>query len=81
MLQYIDSVVSMGLLHNNLQKLKFIFIHVKWFYKREIEINKCEFCPAEFAVAQFSLENNVENIYHEVVDENTIRMEKRCNWN
>ncbi|XP_006610325.1 protein maelstrom 2-like [Apis dorsata] len=67
MLQYIDSVVSMGLLHNNLQKLKFIFIHVNWFYKREIGINKCEFCPAEFAVAQFSLENGVEKIYHEVL--------------
>ncbi|XP_026301766.1 protein maelstrom homolog isoform X3 [Apis mellifera] len=67
MLEYINSVISMGLLHNNLQKLKFIFIHVNWFYKKEIGINKCEFCPAEFAVAQFSLKNGIENIYHEVL--------------
>ncbi|XP_061942208.1 protein maelstrom 2-like isoform X3 [Apis cerana] len=67
MLEYINSVISMGLLHNNLQKLKFIFIHVNWFYKKEIGINKCEFCPAEFAVAQFSLKNGIEDIYHEVL--------------
>ncbi|OAD57991.1 Protein maelstrom like protein [Eufriesea mexicana] len=68
MLQYIDSVVSMGMQHNNLHKLKFIFIHVNWFYKREIGINKYEFCPAEFAVAEFNLQNGVKNIYHEVLN-------------
>lgn len=52
----------------DLHKLKFIFIHVNWFYKREIGINRYEFCPAEFAVAEFTLENGVKNIYHEVLN-------------
>lgn len=66
--QYIDSVVSMGMKHNNLEKLKFIFIHVNWFFQREVSINKYDFCPAEFAVAEFSLQNSIENIYHEVLN-------------
>lgn len=68
MLQYIDSVVDMGVKHNCLEKLKFILIHVNWFFKREIGINKYEFCPAEFAVAEFSLKNGIENIYHEILN-------------
>ncbi|XP_076236936.1 protein maelstrom homolog [Calliopsis andreniformis] len=68
MLQYIESVVSMGTQHNNLEKIKFIFIHVNWFYKREIGINKYDFCPAEFAIAEFSLENGIENMYHEIIN-------------
>ncbi|XP_034174666.2 protein maelstrom homolog isoform X1 [Osmia lignaria lignaria] len=68
MLQYIESIVSMGVKHNSLKKLKFILIHVNWFFRREIGINKYEFCPAEFAVAEFSLENGIENIYHEILN-------------
>lgn len=66
--QYIDSVIGMGKKHNCLDKLKFLVIHVNWFYRKEIEINKYEFCPAEFAVAEFSLKNGIENIYHEILN-------------
>ncbi|XP_076683940.1 protein maelstrom homolog isoform X1 [Andrena cerasifolii] len=68
MLQYIDSVIAIGTQHNNLEKIKFIFIHVNWFYKREMGINKYKFVPAELAVAEFSLENGVENVYHEIIN-------------
>ncbi|XP_043515035.1 protein maelstrom homolog [Frieseomelitta varia] len=67
MLRYIESVVSLGVLHNNLPKLKFIFIHTNWFCKKNIGINKYEFFPAEFAVAEFSIENGIEDIYHELL--------------
>lgn len=67
MLQYIESIVCMGVQHNNLQNLKFIFIHVNWFYRRDIGINKYDFCPAEFAVAEFSIQNGIQNIYHEIL--------------
>ncbi|KAK9299561.1 hypothetical protein QLX08_007466 [Tetragonisca angustula] len=67
MLRYIESVVSLGILHNNLAKLKFIFIHTNWFCKKSIGINKYEFFPAEFAVAEFSIENGIEDVYHELL--------------
>ncbi|XP_076645843.1 protein maelstrom homolog [Halictus rubicundus] len=67
MLEYIQSVITMGKKHNSLDKLKFIFIHVNWFYRRDVGINKYEFCPAEFAVAEFSLDAGIENVYHEIV--------------
>lgn len=70
MSQYIDSIISLGIQHKNLEKLKFIFIHVNWFYKREIGINKYDFCPAEFAVAEFSLGNGIENVYSEIINAN-----------
>ncbi|XP_031834006.1 protein maelstrom homolog [Nomia melanderi] len=68
MLQYIDSVISMGTQHNSLEKLKFILIHVNWFYRKEIGINKFDFGPAEFAVGEFSLGHGVENMYHEIIN-------------
>ncbi|XP_033329999.2 protein maelstrom 2 [Megalopta genalis] len=68
MLRYIQSVTSMGRKHNNLHKIKFMFIHVNWFYKREIGINKYEYCPAEFAVAEFSLDSGIEDVYHEIIN-------------
>lgn len=52
----------------DLEKIKFIFIHVNWFYKREVGINRYKFVPAELAVAEFSLENGVENVYHEIIN-------------
>ncbi|XP_043257358.1 protein maelstrom 1 [Colletes gigas] len=67
MFQYIDSLISIGTQHKNLDKLKFLFIHVNWFYKRDIGINKYDFCPAEFAVGSFSLKNGIEDIYHEII--------------
>lgn len=45
-----------------------MFVHSNWFFKRGIGINKYEFCPAEFAVAEFSLGGGVEKIYHEVLN-------------
>ncbi|XP_003703610.1 protein maelstrom homolog [Megachile rotundata] len=68
MLQYLSSVVDMGVKHKCLDKLKFIMIHVNWFYRREMGINKYEFCPAEFAVGEFSLKDGIENIYHEILN-------------
>lgn len=67
MIRYIESIVSLGVLHDNLPKLKFLFIHTNWFCKRNIGINKYEFFPAEFAVAEFSLENGIEDVYHELL--------------
>ncbi|KZC08796.1 Protein maelstrom like protein [Dufourea novaeangliae] len=67
MLQYIDSVISMGVQHNSLGKMKFMLVHANWFYRREVGINQYDFCPAEFAVAEFSLDRGIENVYHEVV--------------
>ncbi|CAL7941989.1 unnamed protein product [Xylocopa violacea] len=67
MQQYIKSVVLMGKKHNNLEKLKFIFVHVNWFFGRDVGINTYEFCPAEFALAEFSLKDGVTNIYHEIL--------------
>ncbi|CAD1477796.1 unnamed protein product, partial [Heterotrigona itama] len=67
MIRYIESVVSLGILHNNLPKLKFLFIHTNWFYRRDIGINKYDFYPAEFAIAEFSLENGIEDVYHELL--------------
>ncbi|CAK9813016.1 Protein maelstrom [Anthophora plagiata] len=66
--QYINSVVAMGMQHKNLSKLKFILIHVNWFFRRETGINQYEFFPAEFAVAEFSLEDGVQNVYHEILN-------------
>ena len=47
--------------------MKFIFIHTNWFCKKSIGINKYEFFPAEFAVAEFSIENGIEDVYHELL--------------
>ncbi|XP_017885625.1 protein maelstrom-like [Ceratina calcarata] len=68
MLQYVSSVVSMGLKHDNLETLKFLFIHVNWFYIKSIGMNKYEYGPAEFAVAEFSLKNGIQNVYHEILN-------------
>lgn len=99
MIKYIESVVSLGILHNSkysilnlmnfsclkyqsivqrltlsfiidLPKLKFLFIHANWFCKRDIGINQYEFFPAEFAIAEFSLENGIEDVYHELLKAN-----------
>lgn len=51
-----------------MEKLKFMFIHVNWFFTRVVGINKYDFCPAEFAVGEFNLENGIENIYHEIIN-------------
>ncbi|XP_003491812.2 protein maelstrom isoform X1 [Bombus impatiens] len=67
MLQYIESIVGVGVRHDNLKNLKFIFIHVNWFYRRDIGINKYDFCPAEFAIAEFSILNGIRNVYHEIL--------------
>ncbi|XP_076290115.1 protein maelstrom homolog [Lasioglossum baleicum] len=67
MLEYIQDVISIGKKHNSLEKLKFMFIHVNWFYKRDVGINRYDFCPAEFAVAEFSLDGGTENVYHEII--------------
>ncbi|XP_029054265.2 protein maelstrom homolog [Osmia bicornis bicornis] len=68
MLQYIESIITMSTKHKNLEKLKFMVIHVNWFFTRVIGINKYDYCPAEFAVGEFSLENGIENIYHEIIN-------------
>ncbi|XP_054007272.1 protein maelstrom homolog [Hylaeus anthracinus] len=67
MIQYINAIIAIGTQHKNLEKLKFIFIHVNKFYRREIGINKFDFCPAEFAIGEFSLEDGMANIYHEII--------------
>ncbi|XP_078050208.1 protein maelstrom homolog [Augochlora pura] len=68
MLRYIESVITMGKQQKSLHKLKFTFIHMNWFYKRETGINTYEYCPAEFAIAEFSLDNGIEKVYHEIVN-------------
>ncbi|XP_076756498.1 protein maelstrom 2 [Xylocopa sonorina] len=65
--QYIESVVLMGKRHNSLEKLKFMFIHVNWYFGRDVGINTYEFCPAEFALAEFSLKDGIVNVYHEIL--------------
>ncbi|KOC67905.1 Protein maelstrom, partial [Habropoda laboriosa] len=65
---YLNSIVAMGMKHKNLSKIKFMLIHVNWFYRREVGINKYEFCPAEFAIAEFSLEDGIQNVYHEILN-------------
>ena len=42
-------------------------MHVDWFYKRKIAINKYEFYWIKFTFAQFNLENNIKNIYVEML--------------
>ncbi|XP_068987974.1 A disintegrin and metalloproteinase with thrombospondin motifs 7-like [Bombus flavifrons] len=64
--QCIESIECISAQHNNLQNLKFIFIHVNWLYRRDIGINKCDFCPSEFAVAEFSIQNGAIVEEHEV---------------
>lgn len=68
MMKYVSSVVSMGARHGNLEDLKFIFVHVNWFYVKPVGINKYEYGPAEFAVSEFSLKNGTENVYHEILN-------------
>lgn len=50
-----------------MHKLKFYFIHVNWFYRREVENTPGDFCPAEFAVAEFTMEHGVSRTYHEIL--------------
>ncbi|XP_017885395.1 protein maelstrom-like [Ceratina calcarata] len=68
MKKYISSVISIGLRHENLESMKYIFIHVNWFYRKQIGINKTEYGPAEFAVAEFSIKGGTENVYHEILN-------------
>ncbi|KZC14927.1 Protein maelstrom 3 [Dufourea novaeangliae] len=67
MLQYINSIIAIGIHHHSLDQMKFMLVHANWFYRREVGINQYDFCPAEFALAEFSFERGVENVYHEVV--------------
>lgn len=49
--------------------LKFIFVHVNWFFKRLPEVNKneMEYFPAEIALGEFTLGNGIIREYHTIV--------------
>lgn len=50
-----------------LQHRKFFFIHSNWYHTRTLENGNFDYIPAEFAIAEFSLELGVTNIYHEIL--------------
>lgn len=70
MKKYIENKVSTGIIQGNLQKQKFFFMHVNWFYVRELKLGKLfDYFPAEFAIGLFSIERGMEEVYHEIVND------------
>ncbi|XP_066591713.1 protein maelstrom homolog [Prorops nasuta] len=62
---YISSIVNTAAQNNELKKMKFFILHVNWFYERQLE-NKIDYFPAEFTLAEFSIEEGVLDVYHEI---------------
>lgn len=65
--QDIENIVMKGVEMQDLAKRKFFFIHSNWFYTRKYDNGDFDYFPAEFAIAEFSLENGVTQVYHEIL--------------
>ncbi|XP_043477164.1 protein maelstrom homolog [Leptopilina heterotoma] len=70
--QDIENTVMKGVEMQDLAKRKFFFIHSNWFYTRKYDNGDFEYFPAEFALAEFSLENGVTQVYHEILKDNVM---------
>ncbi|XP_031779325.1 protein maelstrom homolog [Nasonia vitripennis] len=62
----LSSLIYEAKKNNNIQRLKFFVVHINYFYSRILDNNELDYCPAEIAIAEFSLEEGVTRTYHKI---------------
>ncbi|XP_043281378.1 protein maelstrom 2 [Venturia canescens] len=64
---HIRNIISEAKKYKQLQTLRFSFIHMNHYYMRKPDTGPVDYCPAEFAIGEFSIQNGLSRHYHEII--------------
>ncbi|XP_015177484.1 PREDICTED: protein maelstrom 1-like [Polistes dominula] len=64
MRDHISNIINIGLMNENLKKVKFYFLHFNWLYITA----EHDYVPVEYAIGEFTLQDGIIRYHHKILN-------------